>query len=184
MSSSQEVEIRIPAAGVSFVAFNWTAPPDSRAWAPFLFATTSTRSAMAPKNDHKECTASDKADGKQAMWVDGKLVGEFTGIRWRNDMDLKVNCFRLEHYGYDEGDPTKPYWQGQPIRLLLEDDAGHADRVQPERDFLAFQLPAEVPVAAARTNQHRGSCALVPTWVSWQEMLSVFISSRWERSSL
>ncbi len=56
-------------------------------------------------------TAADKADGKQAMWVDGKLVGEFTGIRWRNDLDLKVNCFWLEHYGYDEGDPTKQYWQ-------------------------------------------------------------------------
>src|SRR4051812_17893948 len=56
-------------------------------------------------------TAPDKADGKQAMWVDGKLIGEFTGIRWRNDMDLKVNCFWLEHYGYDEGDPTKQYWK-------------------------------------------------------------------------
>ena len=56
-------------------------------------------------------TAPDKADGKQAIWLDGKLVGEFTGIRWRNDMDLKVNCFWLEHYGYDEGDPTKQYWK-------------------------------------------------------------------------
>jgi predicted amidohydrolase len=56
-------------------------------------------------------TTPDKADGKQAMWVDGKLVGEFTGIRWRNEMDLKVNCFWLEHYGYDEGDPTKQYWK-------------------------------------------------------------------------
>jgi len=56
-------------------------------------------------------SAPDKADGKQAMWLDGKLVGEFTGIRWRNDLDLKVNCFWLEHYGYDEGDPTKSYWK-------------------------------------------------------------------------
>ena len=56
-------------------------------------------------------TAPDKADGKQAMWVDGKLVGEFAGIRWRNDSELKVNCFWLEHYGYDEGDPTKQYWK-------------------------------------------------------------------------
>ena len=56
-------------------------------------------------------TAPDKADGKQAMWVDGKPIGEFTGIRWRNDMDLKVNCFWLNHYGYDEGDPTKQYWK-------------------------------------------------------------------------
>jgi len=39
------------------------------------------------------------------------LIGEFTGIRWRNDLDLKVNCFWLEHYGYDEGDPTKQYWK-------------------------------------------------------------------------
>lgn len=53
----------------------------------------------------------DKIDGTQAMWVDGKLVGEFTGIRWRNDMDLKVNCLWLQHYGYDEGDPTKQYWK-------------------------------------------------------------------------
>jgi predicted amidohydrolase len=56
-------------------------------------------------------TAPDKADGKQAMWVDGKLAGEFTGIRWRNDLDLKINCLWLEHYGYDDGDPTKEYWK-------------------------------------------------------------------------
>jgi hypothetical protein len=56
-------------------------------------------------------SAPGKADGKQAMWVDGRLVGEFTGIRWRDDMDLKVNCLWLEHYGYDEGDPTKQYWK-------------------------------------------------------------------------
>jgi len=44
-------------------------------------------------------TAPDKADGKQAMWID------------RSDLDLKVNCLWLEHYGYDEGDPTKRYWK-------------------------------------------------------------------------
>jgi len=56
-------------------------------------------------------TAPDKADGEQAMWVDGKLAGKFTGIRWRTDMDLKVNCLWLLHYGYDGGDPTKRYWK-------------------------------------------------------------------------
>ncbi|MSU22972.1 MAG: hypothetical protein EXS32_04025 [Opitutus sp.] len=50
------------------------------------------------------------ADGKQAMWLDGKLVGEFTGILWRNDPQLAVNCLWLEHYGFDPGDPTKRYW--------------------------------------------------------------------------
>jgi hypothetical protein len=56
-------------------------------------------------------TASDRADGRQAMWVDGKSVGEFTGILWRTDLDLKVNCLWLEHYGFDEGDPTRQYWK-------------------------------------------------------------------------
>ncbi len=50
------------------------------------------------------------ADGRQAMWLDGKLAGEFTGIRWRDDPELKVNCLWLEHYGFDPGDPTKRYW--------------------------------------------------------------------------
>jgi predicted amidohydrolase len=53
----------------------------------------------------------DNADGSQAMWYDGKLIGEFTGIRWRNDLDLKVNCFWLQHYGYDESDPTRQFWK-------------------------------------------------------------------------
>jgi hypothetical protein len=54
-----------------------------------------------------EANTPGKADGRQAMWLDGKLVGEFTGIRWRTDGDLKINCFWLQHFGYDESDPTK-----------------------------------------------------------------------------
>jgi hypothetical protein len=56
-------------------------------------------------------SAPDTADGRQAMWVDGDLLGEFTGIRWRNRNDVKINCFWLEHYGYDDGDPTRQYWK-------------------------------------------------------------------------
>lgn len=51
-----------------------------------------------------------ESDGRQAMWLDGKLIGEFGGIRWRDHGDLKVNCFWLEHYGMDSGDPTKEFW--------------------------------------------------------------------------
>jgi hypothetical protein len=58
-------------------------------------------------------SAPDVADGRQAMWVDGQPVGEFGGIRWRDDMSLKVNTLWLEHYGYDAGDPTKAYWKTQ-----------------------------------------------------------------------
>jgi hypothetical protein len=54
-----------------------------------------------------EANTPGKADGRQAMWLDGKLVGEFTGIRWRTDGDLKINCFWLQHFGYDESDPTR-----------------------------------------------------------------------------
>jgi hypothetical protein len=58
-------------------------------------------------------SAPDAADGRQMMWVDGKLIGEFTGIRWRDDPGLKVNALWLQHYGYDSGDPTKRYWKDQ-----------------------------------------------------------------------
>jgi hypothetical protein len=56
-------------------------------------------------------STADKADGRQTMWIDGRKVGDFTGIRWRLGTDLKINCFWLEHYGYDNGDPTKRYWK-------------------------------------------------------------------------
>jgi hypothetical protein len=50
------------------------------------------------------------ADGRQAMWLDGKLVGDFRGIRWRDDPQLAINCLWLQHYGFDGGDPTKQHW--------------------------------------------------------------------------
>lgn len=56
-------------------------------------------------------SAPGRADGRQAMWVDGRLVGEFTGIRWRENSDVKINCLWLQHYGYDGSDPTKRYWK-------------------------------------------------------------------------
>jgi len=58
-------------------------------------------------------TVPDKADGKQAMWVDGKLVGEFPGLRWRTRNDVKVNCLWIQHYGYDDSDPTRQYSKDQ-----------------------------------------------------------------------
>ena len=43
------------------------------------------------------------------MWVDGRKVGEFTGIRWRTRDDVKINCLWLQHYGYDDSDPTRQF---------------------------------------------------------------------------
>lgn len=74
---------------------------------------------VIPALDHWQCwefmvqanRTTGEPDGKQAMWIDGKLAGEFASIRWRNDPELKINCLWLEHYGYDESDPTKEYWK-------------------------------------------------------------------------
>jgi hypothetical protein len=43
----------------------------------------------------------DRADGEQAFWVDGKLIGHFTAISWRTTDTLKVNGFWLLLYIHD-----------------------------------------------------------------------------------
>src|SRR5262249_4271653 len=44
---------------------------------------------------------------------------------------------------------------------VLEQNPGHADRVEPGGDFLALKLPPEVVVAASWANQHRRPRVLV-----------------------
>lgn len=61
----------------------------------------------------KANSAPDKADGEQAMWLDGKRVARFTGIRWRTDMNTQVNTIWMQHYGYDSSDPTREHWKEQ-----------------------------------------------------------------------
>jgi hypothetical protein len=76
---------------------------------------------VIPQLDRWQCwefmiqanSAADKADGKQAMWLDGKRIGEFPGLRWRTRNDVKINVVWIQHYGFDEGDPTKAYWKDQ-----------------------------------------------------------------------
>src|SRR5207245_9669039 len=48
-----------------------------------------------------------------------------------------------------------------PRHAVLEDDAGHAERVQPGSDLLAFELPVKVPVAASWTRQPRATIILL-----------------------
>ena len=43
-------------------------------------------------------SAPDKADGKQALWIDGKKIGEWGGFRWRTDPKLKVNGIWMLYY--------------------------------------------------------------------------------------
>ena len=52
----------------------------------------------------KANSAPDVADGEQAIWKDGKLVGRWGGIDWRRTNDLKINGFFLDVYsGFEKG---------------------------------------------------------------------------------
>ena len=39
-----------------------------------------------------------KDDGRQSVWQDGKLIGNFTGFNWRTSEKLKANVFWLMNY--------------------------------------------------------------------------------------
>ena len=43
----------------------------------------------------------DQADGEQAFWIDGKLMGHWTGINWRTSPSLWANALTLESYVTD-----------------------------------------------------------------------------------
>jgi hypothetical protein len=43
----------------------------------------------------------DRADGQQAFWIDGRLKGHYTGIRWRSTDRLKINCLWVLLYIHD-----------------------------------------------------------------------------------
>jgi hypothetical protein len=40
-------------------------------------------------------------DGEQAFWIDGRLLGHWTGINWRKTESLKANALTLESYVTD-----------------------------------------------------------------------------------
>ena len=66
-----------------------------------------------------KCNTPGKHEGEQALWINGKKIAHFREILWRNDLDVKVNCLWMLHYGFDSGDPTKSYWkqrQNHPMR--------------------------------------------------------------------
>ena len=42
-----------------------------------------------------------KADGEQAIWIDGKPMGHWRGINWRKSPGLKANALTLESYVTD-----------------------------------------------------------------------------------
>ena len=117
-----------PPGEINFYSYYLEMEPDKKMnkyWGNAFFPPGPEKGAAAgvqrviPPLDRWQCwefmieanTAADKADGNQEMWVDGKSVGKFSGIRWRNHLDLKINCLWLEHYGFDASDPTKQFWR-------------------------------------------------------------------------
>jgi len=53
------------------------------------------------------CNTVGKDDGRQAFWVDGRLVGDFKGFEWRTSGDLKINAFWLMSYVTDRWTENK-----------------------------------------------------------------------------
>src|SRR5438093_13233702 len=53
---------------------------------------------------------------------------------------------------------------GTARTAVLENDSRHTQRVQPVRDFLPFDIPAEVVVSATGTDQHGRSRVFVVGW--------------------
>ncbi len=57
----------------------------------------------------------DEADGEQAFWIDGVLVGHWRGIAWRKTEGLRANALTLESYVTDR-------WTKQAVNVVEFDN--------------------------------------------------------------
>ena len=55
------------------------------------------------------------ADGEQAFWIDGALMGHWKGINWRKSEQLKANALTLESYITDR-------WTKNPTNVVFFDN--------------------------------------------------------------
>ncbi len=56
-----------------------------------------------------------RADGEQAFWIDGRLLGHWRGINWRKTGGLKANALTLESYVTDR-------WTKNPTNIVYFDN--------------------------------------------------------------
>lgn len=56
-----------------------------------------------------------KADGEQAFWIDGRLLGHWQGINWRRSEALQANALTLESYVTDR-------WTKHPTNVVYFDN--------------------------------------------------------------
>jgi hypothetical protein len=54
-------------------------------------------------------------DGEQAFWIDGRLLGHWRGINWRNSPSLMANALTLESYVTDR-------WTKNPVNIVYFDN--------------------------------------------------------------
>jgi hypothetical protein len=54
-------------------------------------------------------------DGEQAFWIDGRLLGHWTGVNWRQNEGLKANALTLESYVTDR-------WTRNPTNTVYFDN--------------------------------------------------------------
>jgi hypothetical protein len=65
--------------------------------------------------------APDQADGEQAFWIDGVLLGHWRGIHWRKTAQLQANALTLESYITDR-------WTQNPTNVVCFDNVVIARR--------------------------------------------------------
>lgn len=110
------------------------------------------RGKVMPALDRWQCwefmiqanSTAEAADGEQAMWLDGKLVARFTEIRWRTSPTTRVNTFWLQHYGYDDSDPTREYSR-QRQTVWFDDVVIATEYIGPARRSLPGTAAASGP---------------------------------------
>jgi hypothetical protein len=71
----------------------------------------------------KANTSPEKADGEQALWIDGELKAHFRKIRWRTSAELKLNTVWLQYYVTEENmRRNRDYWMDKRKMEIWFDD--------------------------------------------------------------
>lgn len=79
-----------------------------------------------------------QSDGEQAFWIDGRLMGHWTGIAWRRTGALRANALTLESYVTDR-------WARQPTNIIEFDNVVVATR------YIGPAVPSPVESGSLRS---------------------------------
>lgn len=81
-----------------------------------------------------KCNRPDAADGEQALWLDGREVARFGGIRWRTDARLNVNGVWLMHYVTEQAYRHNRVAARKVNRVWFDDVAVAGEYIGPVRE--------------------------------------------------